>query len=136
MPLVQFFEREIAPLLSRHCLECHDTANHKGRLDLSKKSTAFATSKKEVVIVPGKSADSLLWEVVEADDMPDERDPLSADEKRKLRQWIDDGAVWAGGEIDPLAHTHDRRGAQNWVRRLTVPEYIETVRSLISVDIA
>ncbi|MBC8245053.1 MAG: DUF1592 domain-containing protein [Verrucomicrobia bacterium] len=135
-PKERFFEREIAPLLSRHCLECHDTVNHKGRLDLSKKSTAFATSKKEVVIVPGKSAESLLWEVVEADDMPDERDPLSADEKMKLRRWIDNGAVWAGEEIDPLAHTHDRRANQNWVRRLTVTEYIETVRSLTGVDIA
>ncbi|MEC8973771.1 MAG: DUF1592 domain-containing protein [Verrucomicrobiota bacterium] len=135
-PKERFFEREIAPLLSRHCLECHDTVNHKGRLDLSKKSTAFATSKKEVVIVPGKSAESLLWEVVEADDMPDERDPLSTDEKTKLRRWIDDGAVWAGEEIEPLAHTHDRRANQNWVRRLTVTEYIETVRSLAGVDIA
>ena len=135
-PQERFFEREIAPLLSRHCLECHDTVNHKGTLDLSKKSTAFATSKKETVIVPGKSAESLLWEVVEADDMPNERDPLSAAEKTKLRKWIDDGAVWAGEEIDPLAHTFARRAAQNWVRRLTVPEYIETVRSLTSVDIA
>ena len=132
----QFFDREIAPLLSRHCLECHDTVNHKGRLDLSKKSTAFATAKKETVIVPGKSAESLLWEVVEADDMPNERDSLSVDEKKLLRKWIDDGAVWAGEEIDPLAHTHDRRVNQNWVRRLTVPEYIETVRSLTGVDIA
>ena len=135
-PKEQFFDREIAPLLSRHCLECHDTVNHKGRLDLSKKSTAFATSKKETVIVPGKSAESLLWEVVEADDMPNERDPLSVDEKKLLRKWIDDGAVWAGEEIDPLAHTHDWRVNQNWVRRLTVPEYIETVRSLTGVDIA
>ena len=135
-PQERFFEWEIAPLLSRHCLECHDTVNHKGRLDLSKKSTAFATSKKETVIVPGKSAESLLWEVVEADDMPNERDPLSAAEKTKLRKWIDDGAVWAGEEIDPLAHTFDRRAAQNWVRRLTVREYIETVRSLTGVDIA
>ena len=135
-PQERFFEREIAPLLSRHCLECHDTVNHKGTLDLSQKSTAFATSKKETVIVPGKSAESLLWEVVEADDMPNERDPLSAAKKTKLRKWIDDGAVWAGEEIDPLAHTFDRRAAQNWVRRLTVPEYIETVRSLTSVDIA
>ena len=132
----QFFDREIAPLLSRHCLECHDTVNHKGRLDLSKKSTAFATAKNETVIVPGKSAESLLWEVVEADDMPNERDSLSVDEKKLLRKWIDDGAVWAGEEIDPLAHTHDRRVNQNWVRRLTVPEYIETVRSLTGVDIA
>ena len=135
-PKEQFFDREIAPLLSRHCLECHDTVNHKGRLDLSKKSTAFATAKKETVIVPGKSAESLLWEVVEADDMPNERDSLSVDEKKLLRKWIDDGAVWAGEEIDPLAHTHDRRVNQNWVRRLTVPEYIETVRSLTGVDIA
>ena len=135
-PKEQFFDWEIAPLLSRHCLECHDTVNHKGRLDLSKKSTAFATAKKETVIVPGKSAESLLWEVVEADDMPNERDPLSVDEKKLLRKWIDDGAVWAGEEIDPLAHTHDRRVNQNWVRRLTVPEYIETVRSLTGVDIA
>lgn len=132
----QFFDREIAPLLSRHCLECHDTVNHKGRLDLSKKSTAFATAKNETVIVPGKSAESLLWEVVEADDMPNERDPLSVEEKKLLRKWIDDGAVWAGEEIDPLAHTHDWRVNQNWVRRLTVSEYIETVRSLTGVDIA
>ena len=135
-PKEQFFDREIAPLLSRHCLECHDTVNHKGRLDLSKKSTAFATSKKETVIVPGKSAESLLWEVVKGDDMPNERDPLSVDEKKLLRKWIEDGAVWAGEEIDPLAHTHDRRVNQNWVRRLTVPEYIETVRSLTGVEIA
>ena len=135
-PKEQFFDREIAPLLSRHCLECHDTVNHKGRLDLSKKSTAFATAKNETVIVPGKSAESLLWEVVEADDMPNERDPLSVEEKKLLRKWIDDGAVWAGEEIDPLAHTLDWRVNQNWVRRLTVPEYIDTVRSLTGVDIA
>ncbi len=30
---------------------------------------------------------------------------------------------------------YDRRAAQNWIRRLTVPEYIETVRSLTGVNI-
>ena len=132
----KFFDDEIVPLLSRHCLECHDTATRKGKLDLSKKVTAYATGKNETVIIPGKAAKSLLWEVVESGDMPDERDPLSADEKKLLRKWIDDGAVWTTEEIDPLAHTHDRRANKNWVRRLTVPEYIETVRSLTGVDIA
>ena len=132
----KFFDDEIVPLLSRHCLECHDTATRKGKLDLSKKATAYATGKNETVIIPGKAAKSLLWEVVESGDMPDERDPLSADEKKLLRKWIDDGAVWTTEEIDPLAHTHDRRANKNWVRRLTVPEYIETVRSLTGVDIA
>ncbi|MBO56224.1 MAG: hypothetical protein CMO62_00600 [Verrucomicrobiales bacterium] len=132
----KFFDDEIVPMLSRHCLECHDTATRKGKLDLSKKATAYATGKNETVIIPGKATKSLLWEVVESDDMPDERDPLSADEKKLLRKWIDDGAVWTTEEIDPLAHRFDRRANQNWVRRLTVPEYIETVRSVTGVNIA
>ena len=135
-PKEKFFDEEIVPILSRHCLECHDTATRKGKLDLSKKATAYATSKNETVIVPGKAAKSLLWKVVESGDMPDERDSLSADEKKLLRKWIDDGAVWTTEEIDPLAHTFDRRANQNWVRRLTVPEYIETVRSVTGVNIA
>ncbi len=57
------------------------------------------------MVVPGKSTASLLWEIVEAYDMPHERDPLSVDAKKLLRKWIDDGAVWAGEEIDPLAFT-------------------------------
>ncbi|MEE2943197.1 MAG: DUF1592 domain-containing protein [Verrucomicrobiota bacterium] len=131
-----FFDDEIVPILSRHCLECHDTATRKGKLDLSKKATAYATGNNETVINPGRASKSLLWEVVESGDMPDERDPLSAGEKKLLRKWIDDGAVWTTDEIDPLAHRFDRRANQNWVRRLTVSEYIETVRSVTGVNIA
>ena len=58
--------------------------------------------------------------------MPDEREPLTSAEKQLLRKWIDDGAVWTTDEIDPLAHTFDRRATENWVRRLTVSEYIRS----------
>ena len=86
-------------------------------------------------IIPGKSAESLVWEVVESDDMPDEREPLTSAEKQLLRKWIDDGAVWTTDEIDPLAHTFDRRATENWVRRLTVSEYIRSVKNVAGVDI-
>jgi hypothetical protein len=133
----EYFEAHIAPLLSRHCLECHDSSAKKGRLDLSRKESAFAGGKKGKSIVAGKSGESLAWNLVEADEMPaDDRPPLTADEKRLLREWIDAGAVWSREAIDPLTHLRDRRtGEQNWLRRLTVPEYVETVRSAVGVDI-
>jgi hypothetical protein len=34
---VRHFDTVIAPILSRHCLECHDTPSHESRLDLSER---------------------------------------------------------------------------------------------------
>jgi hypothetical protein len=130
------FDAHIAPLLARHCFECHDSTSRKGRLDLSRKDTALAPRKSGKTIVPGNAAESLLWQSVESNEMPEERPPLSPEEKQLLREWIDAGAVWSGNEIDPLAFTRDRRAAYNWVRRLTVPEYIETIRSAVGVDVS
>src|SRR5687768_415029 len=55
------FDAKIAPLLTRHCLECHGPEKKKGRLDLSRQETAFAGGKSGKALVPGKSAESLLW---------------------------------------------------------------------------
>ena len=131
----QYFDSQIAPMLARHCLECHDGSKKKGKLDLSRKDAAFAGGKHGKAIVPGKSAESLVWEQVESDDMPEDRPPLSAQEKKLLKDWIDAGAVWPGDAIDPLALARDSRAAQNWLRRLTVPEYVETVRAAVGVDV-
>ena len=131
----KLFDQHIAPLLSRHCLECHDATSKKGRLDLSRKAPAFAGGKNGKVIIPGKASASPLWKLVESHKMPKKRAPLSAEEKKRLREWIDSGSVWAGGEIDPLAHTRDRRAGENWVRRLTMDEYIETVRVIFGVNV-
>ncbi|SVC93798.1 uncharacterized protein METZ01_LOCUS346652, partial [marine metagenome] len=67
------FETKVAPLLAKHCLECHDTANSKGKLDLSRRASAFAGGSEGPPIAPGKPEQSLLWEVVASDDMPKKR---------------------------------------------------------------
>ncbi|HUF60577.1 MAG TPA: DUF1592 domain-containing protein [Verrucomicrobiales bacterium] len=132
----RLFDEEIAPLLARHCLECHDSSNRKGKLDLSRKETTLAGGNDGPAIVPGKPEGSLLWELVESGEMPDDRPVLSQNEKDRLREWIEAGAPWTSEVIDPLAHKRDGRTGQNWVRRLTLREYIETVRSVTGVDIA
>lgn len=132
----RFFETSVAPLFARHCLECHDSASRKGKLDLSRKVAALAGGENGEVVIAGKSAESLLWKHVESDAMPADRSPLSAQEKKLLQKWIDDGAVWSLETIDAAVYAHEGNGSRNWVRRLTIPEYIETVRSAVGVDVS
>ena len=131
-----FFEEKIAPLIAEHCLECHDTHTAKGELDLSWKERAFAGGKGGAAIVPGKPDESELWLSVFHDEMPDERELLSAEQKALLKRWIQDGAVWSMDHIDSVLYQHAQSSHANWVRRLTVSEYIRTVRQSVGVDIS
>lgn len=134
-PNIQFFERKIAPLLSKHCLECHDASNRKGELDLSSKLAAFKGGESGRVIVEGKSRESHLYEVVQDDEMPANRDPLSDDEKQLLKKWLDEGANWSLEKIDPAVYVHSGSAMGSFVQRLTIQEYIATVRDSVGVDI-
>jgi hypothetical protein len=130
------FDREVAPLFAKHCLECHDSAIRKGDLDLSKRMAALAGGESGKVIEPGKSDDSLLWQSVSSNEMPKDRAPLSDDEKFALKKWLDSGAVYAVDQIDPVIYVHGGDGGDIWVQRLTVTEYITTVHSAVGVDIS
>lgn len=129
------FTREVAPLLSRHCLECHDSSTREGKLDLSGKVTAFAGGKHGQGIIPGKPEQSAIWKSVVEDEMPEDRPPLSDAEKQILRRWIEAGAPWTGGTLTADTVKRDPRAAQSWVQRLTLPEYIATVKAATGVDI-
>ena len=131
----RFFHQEIAPLMVKHCLECHDAVTSKGKLDLSQQATAMAGGKEGRAIIPGSGSNSLLWQMVADNEMPEEREPLSQQEKVSLKKWIDDGAHWPVESIDPLAYKSGPNANNRFVRRLTVPEYIETVRGILGVDI-
>lgn len=125
------FVNHIEPILAKHCLECHDSTTAEGDLDLSHKDTAFLDPD---IIAAGHLKKSLVWESVESDEMPEKRPPLSAEEKARLREWIETGAVWSSDHIDPAAHlliTNPKK----FPRRLTTPEYIATVKSATGVDI-
>ncbi len=131
----EFFQTRVAPLLAKHCLECHDSVTREGSLDLSRKTTALAGGENGEAIIANAAGNSLLWQLVDTDEMPSERPHLSSEEKEILRKWIDDGAVWSLERIDPAIYVHGDQASENWLRRLTVAEYIETVRHAVGVDI-
>ena len=130
------FETKIAPLLSNHCLECHDDSTRQGGLVLSTKAGALAGGENGKAIVPGKLSASLLWDYIESGEMPKKRPPLSPEEQQLLKQWINDGATWSLEKIDPAIYAHGSQSQSVWVQRLTQSEYIATVKAAVDVDIA
>jgi hypothetical protein len=117
------FDRTIAPLLAQHCLDCHSGTKAKGKLDLTREKAVLKGGKHGPAVVPGKPADSVLWERVDAGEMPPKH-PLSAADKKTLKDWIVAGARWGDGPIDPFRYTTGKRAGYDWwsLRPIQRPE--------------
>ena len=135
-PAEQHFATKIAPLLAERCLECHDAHTQKAKLDLSNRDSAFAGGRSGEVIIPGDAENSPLWHSIADGEMPKDRDPLSEEEARMIRTWIDNGAAWGVETIDPADYQYRDVAGENWIRRLTLDEYIASVKSATGVDIS
>jgi hypothetical protein len=93
------FTRDVRPILERSCWKCHGPEKQKGRLRLDLRAGALVVGDSgSRAIVPGKADESELIRRVEAEDaevrMPPKSNPLSRDETKILRSWIDRGADW------------------------------------------
>ena len=120
------FDREIAPLLVRRCLDCHSGTEKKGGLDLSRVESVTKGGESGAAIVPGKAAESLLWQRVRDGEMPPKK-PLPKEEVELLKRWIDSGAKWGTSPIDPFAFTTAARAGYDWwslqpVKRPVLPK--------------
>ncbi|MFC4991213.1 DUF1553 domain-containing protein [Rubritalea tangerina] len=134
----------IRPILSDKCFFCHgpDEKNNKAGLRLDTADAAYAALKEGGghAIVPGDSAQSVVWQRIISDDPdlvmppPSSKIDLTEGEKELIQMWIDqgaefqehwafaalpekvavpdeDGAAWAKGEIDRfIAAKHKEQG--------------------------
>ena len=92
--------QDIRPVFRKHCTVCHSTRSLR-KIDVSGGLAldAYAIAMKgttHAVIQPGKSADSLLVQLITSADvkkrMPLDGDPLPKDAIDLIRRWIDAGA--------------------------------------------
>lgn len=108
------FQDGIGTILESRCLECHNhvDAKQSGGLNLETRQAAFTTGLHAPVIVAGSPERSMLYRVLEVDDlhpvfMPPTPDRLWENELKVLRQWIADGADWPSGKQGTLVRPQD-----------------------------
>ncbi|AMV34741.1 Planctomycete cytochrome C [Pirellula sp. SH-Sr6A] len=104
---------DIAPILREHCIGCHAGSDPQGGLDLTTRAHAEAGSDSGPVLESDSPLQSLLWQVVERDEMPPKK-PLNAETKRLLKQWLSEGAIWPDVPIDPMALSNSSRAGLDW----------------------
>lgn len=104
------FAREIKPIFEASCIKCHGRGKEKGGLRIDTRDTLLKGGDSGVVVVPGKSAESLLIALVQGFDpesiMPKKGSRLSAAQIGQLRAWIDQGLPWDSaisfGRLEPI----------------------------------
>jgi mono/diheme cytochrome c family protein len=89
------FERDIRPLLLKHCIQCHGDEKQEGNLRLDSHAALLAGGDSGAAIARGAADDSLLISAVRHDglEMPPKK-RLSDEEIESLERWINAGAVW------------------------------------------
>jgi len=87
------FSRQISPIFQAKCGECHGAETQEAGLNLSTYELAMKGSEYGTVIEAGDADGSLLIEMVAAGEMPQDADPLPAEEIALIRAWIEAGAA-------------------------------------------
>jgi len=96
------FNRDIAPILSNNCFNCHgpDKNKRKADLRLDTKAGLFGKLEEGIPVIPGDLANSMMVQRITSKD-PDEMMPppkatkrLSPAQVETLKRWVAGGAQW------------------------------------------
>ncbi len=126
------FNRDVAPILVKRCLECHSDHEPMGGLVLTTRANLLKGGDGGAALSLAAPREGLLLERVVAGEMPPEQRgesrQLPDEEIRILSEWVAAGAPWPDGRtLDQYESTSDVRGGRDWwslqpVVRPTVPE--------------
>src|SRR5256886_1789821 len=132
------FVKEIKPIFEASCIKCHGRGRTKGDLSIESRETLIKGGESGPAIIPGKSAESHLIELVAGLDpdsvMPQKGKRLTPGQIGVLRAWIDQGAPWDAGinfakppPVNLVPRKPElpvaRRGVTNPIDRLLQPYY-------------
>ncbi|MSU48310.1 MAG: DUF1553 domain-containing protein [Opitutus sp.] len=117
------FGRDILPILSDNCFECHgpDEKGRKAKLRLDTREGLFGMREYGPLIVPGKPEDGEFIQRITSKDTEEMMPPPEAHRRptpaqiEKLRQWVSEGATyeahWAFVPPRPVSAQNVSRGA-------------------------
>lgn len=125
------FERDVATVLIKRCVECHRGDEKSGGLDLTSQQGLKNGGDSGAVVDTQDAAESYLLQRVTAGEMPPEAkgqsQKIPADEISILRRWIEQGASWPSGrKLSLFERTTEVRAGRDWwslqpIQRAEVP---------------
>jgi WD40 repeat protein len=89
------YQRDVRPILDKHCTSCHQPASKQSDLDLTTYAGFQAGGKRGPAFVAGSPEQSLVIQFIAATlmpSMPFGQPPLAASEVSTIRDWITSGA--------------------------------------------
>ena len=105
---LEFFEKEVRPLLIGRCQKCHGAEQQKGSLRLDSRESVLQGGDTGPALVPGHPQQSELIQAINYDpsgyQMPPEG-KLTAAEIAILTRWVELGAPWPAGTANAAART-------------------------------
>lgn len=128
------FAKDIAPILKARCVTCHNGKLQSGGLPLDSRSVALAGGYSGPVILPGRSAESRLIQLIAGLQkdmvMPMGGSRLTSEQIGLLRAWIDQGAEWpeTNGSTGDSARPEPAR-LLPWSFRAPSPPVIPTTKN-------
>ena len=108
------FVRQIKPIIADRCVECHNSENLTGNLNLQSRQVATQKRREGPVIVPGAPEKSLFYltltlPVKDNKAMPATAHRLPKSDIETVRLWIKQGAGWPDGEEGQILPRGTRR---------------------------
>ncbi|HEY0549759.1 MAG TPA: DUF1549 domain-containing protein, partial [Verrucomicrobiae bacterium] len=112
------FVRDVKPIFDSACVKCHGKGKDKGGFSIETRAAFMQGGDSGAPIVSGKSAQSLIIELVSGLDpenvMPQKGSKLKPEQIALLRGWIDQGAHWPADisfQKAPVNNLHPRKPA-------------------------
>lgn len=98
---LDFFEKQVRPLLVRQCYECHgpETDQGEGKLRLDSRAAILRGGQSGPAVIPGKPGESLLIHAVNHDPAVESMPPrrrLENKDVATLVRWVEMKAPWPG----------------------------------------
>src|SRR6185503_1988322 len=116
------FARDVQPIFKTACYQCHGPDKQKGKLRLDAKTIALHGGKSGKAVVPRQVEQSEVFKRITSKDdderMPQDREPLKAEEIAVIKGWIEQGAAWPDE-----ASAADAKIEKHWA--LVAPKRVE-----------
>jgi mono/diheme cytochrome c family protein len=108
---IEFFEREVRPVLVETCQKCHGDKKQEGALRLDSRAAMIQGGENGPAVVPGQPEKSLLIAAIEqtGDLKMPLKSKLTEPQIAALKQWVKAGAVWPQSDSAPTRNTEAAR---------------------------